>query len=244
MRFRVNPTILGSTVVTTWPVCLAVLGTGTAYGLGRVLGESCEAEIRFTGMLLQLFGLISVAIGFEKLRRKFGRPPLTKAATDWFCQLRSSFKSPAIVRGGVTLSGGIGITAELSKRIVAAPGATVERRLEILELNCQEHQGTLNRQLSGIESRLAEISQAMAQSTSEINHRNREIAFDLEDLAVGGLHLEAVGLVWLGLGVIATSIPVELAENGQRLVTLIWASTTAAVGDMAQWLQSLIARVS
>jgi hypothetical protein len=34
----------------------------------------------------------------------------------------------------------------------------------------------------------------------------------LEELAVGGLHLEWVGLSWLVLGVLGTSIPDEIAK--------------------------------
>jgi hypothetical protein len=40
----------------------------------------------------------------------------------------------------------------------------------------------------------------------------------LEEVAVGGLHLETMGLVWLLVGVIASSVPAQLAAWLARIL--------------------------
>jgi hypothetical protein len=94
----------------------------------------------------------------------------------------------------------------------AAANSSVEQRVEILENNLDQ----LRDELAARDAkRLAEVQSLSASLHREHSAREADTARAtslLESLAVGGLHLESVGVVWLTLGVYATSIPQELVH--------------------------------
>lgn len=49
-----------------------------AFIIARTLGKPAEFILRTTGGLLQLFGVLSVALGIRKLRRSFGLKPVSE----------------------------------------------------------------------------------------------------------------------------------------------------------------------
>jgi hypothetical protein len=47
-------------------------------------------------------------------------------------------------------------------------------------------------------------------------NRSSRLSNQLEEFAVGGLHLEIIGLLWLFLGVLGTAFPMRLRHYGRR----------------------------
>ena len=75
-----------------------------------------------------------------------------------------------------------------------------------LDKNAQE----VNRELGGLRKDLQQESQ-------ERQAADKNVTLQIEEVAIGGIHLEIVGLVWLFLGVLGASLPEEIA----RLLRLI-----------------------
>ena len=61
------------------------------------------------------------------------------------------------------------------------------------------------------------LAKDLPKEREERRQADEEIARQIEGLAVGGLHLEAVGLFWLTLGLLAANLPDEIA----RLMSLV-----------------------
>lgn len=202
-----------------WPNWLALSGAGGALALGWCLAPTSQATIRYAGMILQLLGLATVAFGLSQMRRLFGRPSLAARLADWFARLASVFRRPRSVNahlhagvGGITMGG----KARLS--CGAGPETPIERRVAILEENLNFLQQQVNEEVSDLSGRIAGLKAQMERETGERQDEDQRTARKLEEVAVGGLHLEEVGLLWLALGVVGTSVPDELAAWLARLV--------------------------
>ena len=63
---------------------------------------------------------------------------------------------------------------------------------------------------SDLEKSIVELRQRLHQESRERSEADAEFQRRLADVAVGGLHLEVIGLFWLLLATVATSIPEEL----------------------------------
>jgi hypothetical protein len=204
--------ILRAVLAEAWPAWLAIGGVVAAVVIGRLLASTPEAEVRIAGMLLQLLGLGTVAVGLSQIRRLFGRPSVVERLTGWFKRVTFIFgrRKDANVyvhaaTGGVTLAGSARV------RIGASPDAPIERRLAILEENVNHLQKEVDEDVNELRGRIAQVRSQIDRETQERRADDRLTASRLEDVAIGGLHLESIGLLWLVLGVMGTSVPQEIA---------------------------------
>src|SRR5688572_11097941 len=77
-----------------WPVWMVVGGIALAAVLGCAFSRDASAGIRYAGMILQVFGLGTVAAGLSQIRRYFGRPSLLDRFLAWVRQVAASFRRP------------------------------------------------------------------------------------------------------------------------------------------------------
>jgi hypothetical protein len=82
----------------------------------------------------------------------------------------------------------------------------------ILEGNLTRLQDELDVQRNEIGQGLDAVRDALGREQRVRETESCRMTVRLEELAVGGLHLEWVGLSWLVLGVLGTSIPDEIAK--------------------------------
>lgn len=170
-----------------------------------------ELEIRFVGLALQLFGLLTVVHGISQTRKLFNLPPVTSSALRWlkaFPRLRQN-------RG---ISREIGIAAELDSAgrvkpvLSAPPGAPLEDRVRALEGNFR----LLDRRLDDLDGRMEESDrQASGALTTEREERQRDVQNLNEKLALletGGLSVSLTGLLWLMAGLVITTASQEIAR--------------------------------
>jgi hypothetical protein len=142
----------------------------------------------------------------------FGRPSLLKTTADWFRQLATVVTGPRTVTGaGHALAGNFTVSGELSVRHRAGAGSSVERRLEVLEANFDRLQDETEGKFREVRKDFSSVREAMEAESAARSAADARTSTTLENLAVGGLHLEGVGLVWLFLGMLGTSIPDEIA---------------------------------
>lgn len=209
-RFRRHALIIALT--DAWPAWMALAGVIVAIVLGFGLSANTSAGVRCAGTMLQIFGLGTVAIGLSQVRRSFGRPSLVEKVVAWLRQLAAAFLPPkpitlqAHIRGVATASG------EARAIVRAGPGASLDRRVTILEENLNQLRDEIDARENKVRTELSTVKAAVEQEQRARETEARQLSKQMEEFAVGGLHLELVGLTWLILGVLGTSIPDELAK--------------------------------
>jgi len=191
---------------------LAVGGIVVAASSALALTQDVATAVLYAGALLEMFGLATVALGLSEVRRSFGQPSIWQKLLAWARQVASAFRPPhpiTLQAGAV----GMAIVAGKARAIVGAgPDSSLDRRVAILEENLNR----LRDEVDGIESEIKKeagaVKDALIRERQARDNELRKMTARMEDLAVGGLHLELVGLTWLVFGGLGTSVPDQLAK--------------------------------
>lgn len=171
-----------------------------------------EKHLRYTGLLLQLAGLVVVAIGIANTRRLFGRPTVAQAIGKWLLQLKTAFGPPLIQ---VSASSTVSVEARAAgsgtlSGALTAQSATIEGRLAELERADQEIRQRLTEVSKHVTTIKSELQATIKREMEQRLQADQKLKRLLEDQAAGGLHLETAGLVWLLVGTFVGGIPSEL----------------------------------
>jgi hypothetical protein len=198
-----------------WPVWLLIAGLGVSWLAGYFLASfwcpSLETQVRYAGVMFDFLGFGLVAYGINRTLKRFGRPsPLTGIA-EWFRLLASAFtkpQHPSIITG----TGRFNLANPVWTATGTVGATSLEGRVAILERTLQSFQQETRESTRRLDASLAEVGKSIEaerdQRTAAINSTSRQI----EELAVGGLQLEIVGLIWLLLGTLLTNIPAEISR--------------------------------
>lgn len=193
----------------TWPVLIGIGGSVGSWIVGGLTTMDLQDQVRIAGFILQVLGLVIVALGLSETRKLFGRPSIFGQIWTWLKGFPKKGKTQTVLAGttGATSSAGGGV--RIRKGI--GPDATVEQRVTALE----EHVADLQKDFS---SAMAQHREQLGRLTNELGNERRQrlqeqnrLREQLEEFSVGGLVLESVGFFWLLLATIFTSIPEETA---------------------------------
>jgi len=172
--------------------------------------SASEPEIRLTGLALQVLGIATVAWGIRETRVLFGRPDLFTLAKKWI--ERVPVYGGRVVTASANLTG-IGATVHGRAHVssTASPNATVEERVSVLEKNIQH----LNKRIDETQTEMDQGFRAQTSALEEEKQiRSREdqlLSAKLEATETGGLHISAMGALWLFIGVTLSTASVELS---------------------------------
>ena len=204
---------LRNVLAEAWPTWLALVGVAGAVGVSWLLAPTWESRVQVAGMFLQLLGLSTVAFGLSQMRRLFGRPSVAEKLAGWSRRFVSVFsRQPAVhahlnvQAGAITLSGG-----KVRLRHGVSADAPIDRRVNVLEEHLRLLQEQVDEDVDELRRRIAEVKAQGDREAQERRQDDERTVLHLEEVAVGGLHLESVGLLWLALGVVGTSVPAEIA---------------------------------
>ena len=165
--------------------------------------------VRYMGLVLELLGLITVAIGLKGKRELFKKPSFIENIRNWWKQ-RPVWK-PVVVSGiGASMSGGDTCSARVSawhgpidntleSRLVAA-----EKNILSLQVELQNFQQDTNAKYSKLDKVIENERQTRESSVQQIRTR-------LEDLAAKDISFEALGVYWLFCGLVFSSLPSEIS---------------------------------
>ena len=206
-----------------WDWYLGWLGGGLLLALviGSFLSTRCEGHIRTAGGALELLGLLSVALGMSRLRQAFDmKAMLAEIADDLAGSMRSCWKwirinvfrrppPPQTLTVDSAMAGWGALSVKLTSTL--APGQTVERWLEHLERLAVELQDTVGRLEDALQKEVEERTRAISREREAREIASVDLELRVKDVAVGGLRLEAVGLMWLLGGIALTTWSQELA---------------------------------
>ncbi|WP_420457193.1 hypothetical protein [Rubrivirga sp.] len=195
-----------------WPFWLTLLGLIGAWVASYFLADKLEDQIRYTGFLLELLGVLNVAVGLSETRKLFGRPSVFSEAASWLKQLRGALKQP--ITGTINLSGAASSTSAASGRIIQGlrEDAPVEERLKYLEDRYKELRSDFSDTSRRLNQSISAVRDQLSKERRERQEQTDKLRIQLEELTVGGLKLETIGLVWLLIGIVCSSIPAELAS--------------------------------
>jgi hypothetical protein len=192
---------------------LAWLAVGVVIGAGimALRPGATEHVIRWTGLFLQLLGIGTVIVGIEQTRRLFNHPSLLTIAGEWVKQFPPYKRN--VVLGAA--AGALGLATAKARGYVtsnAPPNSTIEERVASLERNV----GHLNKRIDDVydefDKSLRHQTAALEQERQDRTAEETKIASKLETSGTGGLHVSAVGAIWLFVGVILSTGSTEIAK--------------------------------
>jgi hypothetical protein len=178
-----------------WPFWLTVSVLLFCLFLPRLWASGSETVSRHSGILLQTAGLVLVGIGIEDTRRRFKRPTIINAFREWLRRLKNAFFLPPISGSGHTTVT-LGTVASGSTVFPPTVTTSTEQRLGAVEKavdELQKGQSKIRRDISDVRGALADEAATRQRSDSEVRSL-------VEEQSAGGLHWEAIGLVWLFVG--------------------------------------------
>ncbi len=212
MRVTFRWRVLSGVLRNAWPAWLALGGVALAVIVGLSVSPCRPVALRWGGMLLQMMGLGTVAFGLYDIRRQFGRPPLRESLLAYFRQLLSAFMPPKPITATFSATAADTVVAGegVADRLVSS-GAPLEERISALKADLDRLRGELDTKTRMLRERIDGVRESLNRETEERQVADGSMARKIEDVAVGGLKLEGVGLFWLWLGVLGTSIPDYLA---------------------------------
>ena len=94
----------------------------------------------------------------------------------------------------------------------------MDPRVALLEENLKRLRNELDAKEKKLMGNLNTVRGVLEEEPRSRETEARRLSNQLEEFAVGGLHLEIIGLVWLFLGVLGTRIPDEIAALWQAFL--------------------------
>ena len=186
------------------PVGTFLLGVIVAFAVGWVFRRNPSTAVSVAGLVLELLGIAVVARGIVQLRRRFKRP-------SWFARLLTALQRPGDntiqIKAGVMGVSGLGTVTAVGN--VATP--TIEQRLDALEATTTQLRTDLTDTRQALTASIDTVASNLRRETDERAAAIRDVLHQLEDVSAGGLRLESLGLTWLVVGVLLTTVPNELA---------------------------------
>lgn len=171
--------------------------------------NTTEQSIRISGLILQLLGIATVAWGIKKTREQFDHPSLLTQGVKWLLDFPPY--------GGRTITASI--QGVLAGAIGSARGhtwhptdekATIEERLISIEKNLAIINSRITQTESEIDRKTSEISEELKTEKTTREASVKEINNKVEATSTGGLHISAIGALWLFTGVTFSTISNEI----------------------------------
>ena len=186
-------------------VVYVLLGVSIIYYFGAT-----ERSIRLVGGGLQLLGIGTVAWGISITRKQFGHQPVHVWFYSWLRRCPLIRRSVHIEVGG--FMPGISMSGRVMTVFVANPSASVEERLLAIERGMDIAQ----KRIGGVEAQIdQEIRNTQSKIAVEVRAResgDRQTMSAVESASTGGVHVSAIGALWLFVGVILSTASPELSS--------------------------------
>jgi hypothetical protein len=195
------------------PAWVAACGLGAAFGfaLWRHPPVGLSTALREAGVGLELFGLGLVAYGLRDIRRQFGRPSALASAREWVERSVVALGPPQPI---VLSAKGAALATSGGSAILdfgTSKDAPLERRVEILERRLDVYRDEMRGSANELKQKVGDVSRRLDAQAQEQREASKQLEDRLEQSAVGGLHLEVVGLVWLFVGTVCSGLGDEVA---------------------------------
>lgn len=171
--------------------------------------NSTEQAVRISGLILQLLGIATVAWGIKETREQFGHPSLLTQGVQWLLDFPPYGGKVVTCSMHGILAGATG-NARAHTLHPINPNSSIEERLNSIEKNISLINNRITQAESETDRKTSEISEGL--KTEKLTRENsvKEINTKIESTSTGGLHISAIGALWLFAGVTLSTIPNEI----------------------------------
>ncbi|MDR2239509.1 MAG: hypothetical protein LBE33_03620 [Zoogloeaceae bacterium] len=167
-----------------------------------------EPAVRISGLLLQVLGIAAAAVGIRDTRRMFGKPSFLEQLRVWFKAVPGLKPHTVPASGSATLS--MSTSAKAHVRRGAGANPTLESRLSAAEANLNVLYERADAAESAFDKHVRTSEQRFREEVDARKEADRQLHLKIEAASTDGLHLAAVGVVWLACGVVMSTVPNEL----------------------------------
>lgn len=177
--------------------------------LPTVDGVASDIFIRLSGVVLQLIGAVTVLKDLTKTASDFGEGPSLRKFGDY---IKAIFFGPPPINGSVTINlqtGNCTSTGSLATIHQGIPSNEV--RIARLEQAVKSLQGELEKVNATVETNKQEFVHDLKVRTAELRQTIADLNKQLKNSLVGSFSMLSFGVYSLAIGIVLTSIPVELA---------------------------------
>lgn len=170
-----------------------------------------EIHVRLTGLVLQLLGLSTVVYGIRETRKLFGRPSFRQLLREWLSRFPRWRRDAFIYAGtgAMTLTGGSATARGWHK---VDPTAPIETQLDALTRNVEQMNERLIQMQKDGDSELRKHSESLRQERQFREDGDARLHKRLEAAETGGLHISFIGVIWIFLGLILSTVSPEIAQ--------------------------------
>ncbi len=173
------------------------------------LFSNWELRFRMSGMFLQLMGVVTVAWGLMGAHKLFSKAGFTEIIKKWFMSI-PPFTETSSVHMGVGNVQLEGITGSAYGTVSLANAPSLEEKMELIEKvlnNLNKQQGVLDKK---IDTNAKEHALAIENEKKFRERSIQQVKELIREIAVGGIHIESIGVIWIFFGIIFATIPKEL----------------------------------
>ena len=196
----VRPQLMWTTVIVLIAAMLLVLRP-----------SATEFQVRLVGLVLQWLGIGTVALGVRKTRQFFGQPGLHTLFRNWIDQF-PRWRKEARTAAGATNMGALGAKGNSHSWALFDPKAPIEDQVLLLATNLEnlnsefrELHNQMDKELHNHRRSLEEEERARVSADANLQQR-------LEVAQTGGLHISLVGVIWLAIGILLSTVPLEIVQ--------------------------------
>ena len=169
-----------------------------------------EPLIRLTGLALQILGIGTVAWGISETRALYGHEPLFAVARGWIKRFPLRRRNIVLSNSGVASATAFG-SARGHVTHGTPPNATVEQRLDVLEKNIGALHDRIGATQKELDEEVSKLKTSISEEACQREQEDKECRNLIEMTATGGVHISAIGAVWLFVGVVLSTAGVEIA---------------------------------
>lgn len=195
-----------------WAAILVPVATiaGSVFA-SAITGVLLVTTFKLAGFLLGLYGLLLVAVGLSNTRRLFGKPSIWSRIKELVRDVHALFVQPPAREASADQ-----VISDFSTgwdiEIPPPRGSTLSERIEALERLTSALKTGLKDVRAEAAHKLEEARNELRAEDERLRRSVTEVGKRLEDVSVGGLDLEAVGLSWLIGGSVLSTFYEGIAE--------------------------------
>jgi hypothetical protein len=172
--------------------------------------DCAERQIRLSGMMLQLLGVLTLLIGLRDTRNVFADQPTAWEAIKQWWHGRPRF-GPQGVTVNVEAAQFVLSPGRVRMSVTAGPNTPIERRIELLEQNHERLVKEVDGLHSNLEEQKRDQTKALETERKERLEGDQTVKTQLKSAIAEGIPLELIGVGFFALGIAAGTASPEIA---------------------------------
>lgn len=179
------------------------------YILTSIMGSG-ELAITFSGLLFELSGIFLVAWGFNELRTQHGHTTFREICMKWLREFGSIFERRTHINISIeSILPSFGMSA--SGSVVTAHGANANISIQDQIKELKKEMSETKQKIAAAELKLGADIKSLRKDTSiklnDLREAIDKLSQKLDVLVFGDEYLEFLGLFWVAVGLLYSTIP-------------------------------------